>query len=157
MTYKRVAHTKYVQPLQEAMALKYGIGICAKVLSREGLVLLINRSHNETNPGIWEMPGGSIEVGESLEEALRREINEETSLTVEAIENYLGYFDFHNKETGKTNRKFCFAVKVSGTVCLSFEHTAYKWHSLPDITQLRVQGKCADYTIWGEHYQMICC
>ncbi|MBN1106753.1 MAG: NUDIX hydrolase [Deltaproteobacteria bacterium] len=45
-------------------------------------VLLARRNH-EPGKGIWTLPGGVVELGETLEEALRREILEETSLTIE--------------------------------------------------------------------------
>lgn len=45
-------------------------------------VLLVKRGR-EPAQGRWSFPGGLVEVGESLAEALRREIREETGLTVE--------------------------------------------------------------------------
>ncbi len=47
----------------------------------QGRVLLIKRSDN----GRWALPGGQMEVGESLPEAAAREAKEETGLTVEIV------------------------------------------------------------------------
>jgi 8-oxo-dGTP diphosphatase len=44
-------------------------------------VLLIKRA-NEPSRGEWSLPGGAVEVGESLEAALAREVREETCLDV---------------------------------------------------------------------------
>jgi 8-oxo-dGTP diphosphatase len=44
-------------------------------------VLLIKRA-NEPSKGEWSLPGGAVEVGESLEAALAREVREETGLDV---------------------------------------------------------------------------
>jgi mutator protein MutT len=44
-------------------------------------VLLIRRA-NQPSKGEWSLPGGAVEVGESLEAALAREVREETSLDV---------------------------------------------------------------------------
>ena len=44
-------------------------------------VLLIKRA-NEPSKGEWSLPGGAVEVGESLEAALAREVREETCLDV---------------------------------------------------------------------------
>lgn len=45
---------------------------------REDRILLLRRSPTGAFPGLWEMPGGHVESGESLHAALRREVREET-------------------------------------------------------------------------------
>jgi mutator protein MutT len=56
------------------------VGVGA-VLIHEGRVLLIRRG-KEPLRGRWVVPGGTVELGETLEEALVREIEEETGLLV---------------------------------------------------------------------------
>lgn len=46
-------------------------------------VLLVERG-NPPLAGWWSLPGGAVEVGETLEQAVRREVLEETGLVVEA-------------------------------------------------------------------------
>jgi 8-oxo-dGTP diphosphatase len=55
------------------------------VVVRGGQVLLIRRGKQPLQ-GRWVVPGGTVELGETLEEALVREMEEETSLRVEPIE-----------------------------------------------------------------------
>ena len=55
------------------------------VVVRDGRVLLIRRGKAPLY-GRWVVPGGTVELGETLEEALVREMEEETSLRVEPIE-----------------------------------------------------------------------
>ena len=55
------------------------------VVVREGRVLLIRRGKQPLY-GRWVVPGGTVELGEPLEQALVREIREETGLEVEPIE-----------------------------------------------------------------------
>jgi 8-oxo-dGTP diphosphatase len=55
------------------------------VVVKEGRVLLIRRGH-EPLKGHWSLPGGLVELGESLASAVVREVREETGLTVEPLE-----------------------------------------------------------------------
>jgi ADP-ribose pyrophosphatase YjhB (NUDIX family) len=57
-----------------------GVGWTAP-LAREGLVLVKRRF--EPLAGQWSLPGGTLEVGETLEAGVAREIGEETGLTVD--------------------------------------------------------------------------
>ena len=57
------------------------VGVGAVVLDGDR-VLLVKRAH-EPLKGEWSLPGGAVEVGETLEEAIRREVREETCLEVE--------------------------------------------------------------------------
>lgn len=60
------------------------VGVGA-VIVQDGQVLLVQRG-TEPALGRWSIPGGLIEVGESLTEAVVREVREETGLDVEPIE-----------------------------------------------------------------------
>jgi 8-oxo-dGTP diphosphatase len=52
------------------------------LLIREGTVLLARRSpRRKTYPGLWSFPGGHVETGESLVEALDRELREEVGIS----------------------------------------------------------------------------
>ena len=56
------------------------IGVGA-VIVVDGRVVLVKRAH-EPLRGEWNLPGGGVEVGETLEDACRREVREETGLEV---------------------------------------------------------------------------
>ena len=58
-------------------------GVAATVFSGEN-VLLVRRG-NEPSYGLWGLPGGVVELGETVEEALTREVKEETGLSVRPI------------------------------------------------------------------------
>jgi 8-oxo-dGTP diphosphatase len=60
------------------------IGVGGVVIDN-GRVVLIRRA-NEPRKGEWSIPGGTLEVGETLREGVRRELLEETGLEVEAGE-----------------------------------------------------------------------
>jgi ADP-ribose pyrophosphatase YjhB (NUDIX family) len=55
--------------------------VAAIIPDAEGKILLQRRSDN----GLWGLPGGSVEIGESVCRAILREVREETGLTVEVL------------------------------------------------------------------------
>jgi 8-oxo-dGTP diphosphatase len=78
-----------VRPLQP------GVGVGGVVLA-EGRTLLIRRA-KEPLRGLWTIPGGTVELGETLTAALEREMLEETGLRVEPVE-VLTVFDRIDRE-----------------------------------------------------------
>ncbi len=70
------------------------------VLFRGESVLLVERAEGPSE-GLWTLPGGSIEFGETAEDAARREVHEETGLTSH-IEGLAGVYDvIDHDEEGK--------------------------------------------------------
>jgi ADP-ribose pyrophosphatase YjhB (NUDIX family) len=65
------------------------VGVRAIVQDTEGRVLLIQRSDNQK----WVMPAGSIELDESVLDTCKREVFEETGLTVESVTLIAVYSD----------------------------------------------------------------
>jgi mutator protein MutT len=59
--------------------------VVAGVILRDGRFLAARRSRSMAWPGYWEFPGGKVEDGETLGEALRRELQEELSIAIDAF------------------------------------------------------------------------
>lgn len=53
------------------------------LMQSDGSFLLTSRPAGKPYAGYWEFPGGKLEAGETIEEALGRELNEELGLTIE--------------------------------------------------------------------------
>lgn len=56
------------------------IPVVAGFLKKDGRILVGQRPENNSLAGLWEFPGGKIELGESPEEALARELSEELGI-----------------------------------------------------------------------------
>jgi 8-oxo-dGTP diphosphatase len=59
------------------------VRVVAGVVQYEGLLLVCRRSEQKSLAGLWEFPGGKVELGESDREALIRELQEELGIQVE--------------------------------------------------------------------------
>ena len=57
--------------------------VVAGILIKDGKALLGQRPEHKSLPGLWEFPGGNIELGETPEIALRRELQEELAIDAE--------------------------------------------------------------------------
>jgi 8-oxo-dGTP diphosphatase len=102
--------------------------VVGAMIEHDGKILLLKRPASEFMGGIWELPSGKVEPGETLDTALIREITEETGLHTVTIGPYLGHFDYQSA-TGKRSRQFTFTATASGTVTLT-EHEASQWTPL---------------------------
>lgn len=70
-----------------------GIGVGALIFDSQGQVFLSKRGPQARNEvGCWEFPGGGVQFNETMEQALRREIEEEYGITINVIEQ-LAAFD----------------------------------------------------------------
>ena len=67
-----------------------GVG-CGAAILRDGRLLLVKR-RCAPEAGCWNLPGGKVEFGESVAEAIKREIREEVGLDI-TLERSLGYVE----------------------------------------------------------------
>ena len=111
------------------------IQVVAAVLFREGKVLCVQRPVNarEYISSKWEFPGGKVEVGESRQEALVREIREELSVDIKVSE-FLMTVEHAYPDFQLTMHVFK-CVLDQGEIILN-EHVALKWLSFDELDQL---------------------
>jgi 8-oxo-dGTP diphosphatase len=74
-------------------------GVGAIVIGMKGILLV--RRDREPAKGLWSIPGGAVEVGERQEEALFREVLEETGVEVEVLELAGTYDVILNDDAGR--------------------------------------------------------
>jgi len=60
------------------------LGVGALIIDGENIVMI--QRGKPPNEGWWSLPGGVVEAGEKLEDALRREVREETGLELDAVQ-----------------------------------------------------------------------
>ena len=112
------------------------------IISRDGKVLVLRRKHGDYLGGIDELPSGHVEQGEGVLDALRREVKEETGLTVTQIHRLGSQFDYLTG-SGKKARQFNFVVDVSdsGKTIILSEHSAYCWAGPKEVQALNLSEK----------------
>lgn len=73
--------------LQAGQSERAVVDVAVGVLLRtDGQFLLTSRPEGKVYAGYWEFPGGKLEAGESVEQALRRELQEELGITIGAAQ-----------------------------------------------------------------------
>ena len=100
--------------------------VAAAVLVRDGQVLLAQRRPEDMLGGLWEFPGGKREAGESLEECLRRELEEELGLRVRVGEE-LAAFDHAYTHFQITLHAFWCTLEDAGEVPQCLGCAAWAW------------------------------
>lgn len=110
------------------------------VVNGEGKILLVKNSYR----GIWEYPGGQVEAGEHLIEALQREIREESGIEVEVGElfcvasNTCKYSGYYGVKEIPTKVMFDFICKpVGGAEHASDETSDVGWFT-PEEAQAMI-------------------
>jgi 8-oxo-dGTP diphosphatase len=92
--------------------------------SRSGGYLLLRRAPGDSFAGHWELPGGTVEAGESLERALTRELREEAGLAPLTPPTLVS--TAHRRSPrGTALQEHTFQVEATGYATLSHEHDAF--------------------------------
>lgn len=105
------------------------IHVVAAVILHEGKVFATQRGYGEFAGG-WEFPGGKIELGESPEEALVREISEELESIV-AIDSFLCQIEYDYPSFHLSMG--CYLCAVTDGSLRLVEHSAAKWLGAEDL------------------------
>ena len=106
---------------------------CAIILNHKGQILITQRSANMSLPLKWEFPGGKIELGETAEDCLIREIREELNIDIQITDN-LSPNNYQYPD--KLIRLIPFICEKTGGEIELKEHSQYKWVEAKDLLDL---------------------
>ncbi|MBF6352971.1 NUDIX domain-containing protein [Nocardia higoensis] len=116
------------------------VAVSAFVQDEAGRILMIHRTDND----LFSLPGGGMEVGETVAEAVVREVAEETGIDVRPIE-VIGIFSDPGHviayTDGEVRQEFsiCFAAEpIGGTLRTSSESKAVQWVAPDDLGDLHI-------------------
>ena len=122
----------------------FRLSVKVVVLDDEGRCLLLKRSmSSKGNPGRWDFPGGKVDSGEDFEEALLREVTEETGLKI-SLERVLA-----TAESESPAARVVYLIMKgrveSGQVKLSHEHDDFAWVPRRDLAAMDVAVQFAGF------------
>ncbi len=105
------------------------IPVVAAIVRRDGRVLLAQRPEHKRHGSMWEFPGGKVRPGESIHDALDRELREELGVevtrvgaTVQAVHDPGSPFEIRFVE-----------VEIEG-VPRALEHIALRWARIDELS-----------------------
>ena len=100
------------------------ITVTAAILVQSDKILVTRRAIGKHLAGFWEFPGGKLDLGETEEECLAREIKEELGIDVEVNAFFMENIHRYSNTTVKLKAYWC--THVSGDIVLK-DHDKMVW------------------------------
>jgi 8-oxo-dGTP diphosphatase len=112
----------------------YSLSLKSMIIKNGSILLLRRSARNTHDPGLWEFPGGKMNAGETIEDALVREVKEETGLAI-TLARAAGVAESELPEW-RIVHLIMEARAFTGEVRLSGEHDAYRWVPARDLSNV---------------------
>ena len=108
------------------------------LIEKDGCYLVIRRSaSNNYMPLKWDIPGGVVKAGESLEDSIHREVHEETKLEVDILSVEYIYSNRDQIPKRQTFQAIYRCKYICGNVSLNpLEHDKFGWVDLEQMAKL---------------------
>ena len=112
-------------PARDRTPVDVAVGV---LIDGAGRFLLTSRPEGKVYAGYWEFPGGKLEAGESVEQALRRELHEELGIDIGAARPWnIELIDYPH---ARVRLHFCKVIEWSGELQMR-ERQTMSWQTLP--------------------------
>ena len=108
----------------------------AIIRNEESNILIVKRAAHDSFPNTWEFPGGKADFGEDPEESVKREILEETDLSIIPLFPVVVKSYKSQNKIGVVYVEIFYIAQLSPadqTVTLSKEHSEFAWVPLDEI------------------------
>lgn len=117
------------------------------IVIKDKKILLVKRN-KAPHRGLWAIPGGSVELGETLEEAAEREVREETGLTIRAKEPVYTFDLIERNERGAVRFHYVIvdlsAEYVSGELFPADDALDARWFAPKDLKHIVMSNSTRD-------------
>lgn len=126
-----------------------GVG-CGAFIVNSHNELLLQQRNKEPEKGYWSIPGGKVEMFETLEEAIKRETKEETGVDIEVIVE-LGICNhiIRNENSHWVSPSYlCKIIKGEPKIMEPIKHTDMKWFpidNMPENITITTQNALQNY------------
>ena len=110
-------------------------------------ILLVRRA-KAPSEGEWAIPGGSVELGETLQQAVEREIKEETGVTIRARNPFYTFDVIERDDTGGIRFHYVIvdlmADYISGELKANDDASDARWTSFEELEQIALSPSTRD-------------
>ena len=113
------------------------VEVVAGIIYKGDKFLIAQRNLKKSQGGLWEFPGGKLEVGETAAEALKREIKEEFNADIE-VDEFVGENVHHYPE--KDIKLMFYKARLIGENIEALEHEDFKWITKEDKDNFEFAG-----------------
>lgn len=113
------------------------VEVVTGIIYKDDKFLIAQRNLKKAQGGLWEFPGGKLEVGETPEDALVREIKEEFNADIK-VEGFVGENIHHYPE--KDIKLMFYKARLIGENIEALEHEDFKWITKEDRDNFEFAG-----------------
>jgi ADP-ribose pyrophosphatase len=125
------------------------VGVGALIIHDSDILLVKRR--NPPNAGKWSVPGGLVELGETAEEAIRREVREELGIEVEVGRVFTVVSSIELDASEKVRYHFVIVDYVAnpfeGRIRLNDESSDYGWFGDAEVRRLEMAPKTREVVL----------